>query len=144
MPSPDFDLGKYPVENARMTPEHEYFIPSIDNPLEGLVGITDYAAHELGDVVYVQLPEVGTQLRQLVKMGEIESVKTVSDLFSPVDGEVLETNGDLLQKPESINGASLREGWMLRVRITDPSQLDNLMTPESYANHLDGVQEELH
>jgi glycine cleavage system H protein len=98
----------------------------------GTVGITDYAQDQLGDIVYVRLPEVGTQVRQMEPFGEIESVKAVSDLYAPVSGEVIEVNAALEERPELVNQSPYGEGWMIRVRLSDPSELDSLMTAEEY------------
>lgn len=140
MLGPDFDLGKYNPKNARVTEEHEYFIPSDDNPLEGLVGITPYAAGELGDVVYIQLPEVGSKIKQSEKFGEVESVKAVSDLFAPVTGDVLEDNTELVERPELVNQAPFGAGWMLRVSLADEEELKKLMNHQAYQAYLQGFE----
>lgn len=101
-----------------------------------LIGITDYAAHELGDVVYVQLPQVGTAIRQFEKLGEIESVKAVSDLFAPVSGEVVEVNEALLERPELVNDSPFDEGWMMKVRVTDQGETGNLLDAAAYREYL--------
>ena len=97
-----------------------------------VVGITSFAQEQLGDVVYVALPEVGTRVEQSGKFGEIESVKTVSDLFCPVSGEVVATNARLKDTPELVNEEPYGEGWMLRVKMSDPSKVERLMTAEEY------------
>ncbi len=115
--------------DLRYTKEHEWV------RLEGdiaVVGITDYAAHELGDVVFVELPEVGRQVAQLAPIGVIESVKAVSDLYAPIGGEVVETNPDLSAKPELLNSDPFGEGWMLRIAVSDKAQLDNLLDASAY------------
>ena len=96
------------------------------------IGITDYAQEQLGDVVYVDLPEVGATVAQFEKMGEIESVKAVSDLFSPVSGEVVATNDAVVQKPELVNSDPHGEGWLLEVRLADAAELDKLLSAEDY------------
>jgi glycine cleavage system H protein len=116
-------------QGLRYTKEHEWV------RLEGdvaTVGITDYAAHELGDVVFVELPEVGRTVAQLAPVGVIESVKAVSDLFAPVAGEVVETNPDLTSKPELLNTDPFGAGWMLRIAVSDKAQLDNLLDSAGY------------
>lgn len=96
------------------------------------VGITHHAQDQLGDVIFVSLPDVGSSLRQFQKMGEIESVKTVSDLVSPVTGEVVARNDELEPKPELVNESPYGEGWLLKVKLDDTAQLDKLMTAEQY------------
>ncbi len=96
------------------------------------VGITDYAQGELGDIVFVELPEVGSQTRQMEPFGSIEAVKAVSDLYAPVSGEVVEVNKKLEDSPEVINQDPYGEGWMIKVRTSDPKELDNLLSAEDY------------
>jgi glycine cleavage system H protein len=101
----------------------------------GTVGITDYAQKELGDVVFVELPQVGTQLEAGDELGSIESVKAVSELFAPVSGEVIEINETLAEKPELINTDPYGDGWMIRIRISDATELDDLMNAEEYEEY---------
>jgi glycine cleavage system H protein len=101
----------------------------------GTIGITDYAQKELGDVVFVELPQVGTQLEAADELGSIESVKAVSELFAPVSGEVVEINETLAEKPELINTDPYGDGWMIRVRLSDPTELDDLMNAEEYEEY---------
>ena len=96
------------------------------------IGITDYAQEELGDIVFLELPEVGTSLQQTQVFGAVESVKAASDLYSPVTGEVVEINEELPESPEEINQDPYVRGWMIIVRMEDPSELDGLMTAEQY------------
>ena len=110
--------------------EHEWALLEPDGRV--LVGITDFAQEELGDVVYVALPKVGVQLAQFAMMGEIESVKTVSDLYTPVSGEVVEVNGLLAEQPELVNDDVYGQGWLIRMAITDVAELDNLLTADEY------------
>lgn len=110
--------------------EHEWVRLASDGV--GVVGITEFAAESLGDVVYVDLPEVGSELVQFKKMGEIESVKAVSDLYSPAGGRVVERNEKLLESPELVNEGPFDSGWMVRVELGDPSELDKLMTADQY------------
>jgi glycine cleavage system H protein len=116
-------------QGLRYTKEHEWV--RLDGEI-ATVGITDYAAHELGDVVFVELPEVGRQVAQLAPVGVIESVKAVSDLFAPVGGEVVETNPALSGKPELLNSDPFGEGWMLRIAVSDRTQLDQLLDAAGY------------
>ena len=97
-----------------------------------LVGITHYAQDQLGDVVYLELPAIGASVGHLAKMGEIESVKAVSDLYSPVSGDVMEVNARLAREPELVNNDPFGDGWMLRVKISDASELDTLLDAAAY------------
>jgi glycine cleavage system H protein len=115
--------------DRRYSKEHEWVLVTGDT---GRIGITDYAQDQLGDVVYVDLPEAGTTLSQFEKMGEIESVKAVSDLYAPIGGDVLATNHAVTETPELVNSDAHGEGWLLEVRISDAAQLDALMTSEEY------------
>ena len=110
--------------------EHEWVRMESDG--SGVVGITDFAADSLGDVVFVELPEPGTELTQFEKMGEIESVKAVSDLYSPVSGTVAARNESIIDSPELVNDSPFDSGWMVRVTLADAAQLDNLMTYAEY------------
>ncbi|MCY4640288.1 MAG: glycine cleavage system protein GcvH [Chloroflexi bacterium] len=111
------------------TAEHEWLQIAGDR---GTIGITDYAQDQLGDIVYVELPEPGSRLESGAVFGVVESVKTVSDLYAPVSGEVLERNERLEDEPELVNAAPYGEAWMLRLRIEDPAQLESLLSPEAY------------
>src|SRR3954452_5853370 len=111
-------------EDSRYARSHEYVHTEGE---VGTIGITDYAQKELGDVVFVELPQVGTQLDAADELGSIESVKAVSELFSPVSGEVVEVNELLTEKPELVNTDPYGDGWMIRIRLTDPTELDELM-----------------
>lgn len=119
-----------------MTPEDSHYAKSHEyvhmEGAVGTIGITDYAQKELGDVVFVELPQVGTQLEAGDELGSIESVKAVSELFSPVSGEVVEVNDKLAEKPELVNTDPYGDGWMIRVRLSDDSELDELMSAEEY------------
>ena len=117
------------AEDLRYTKEHEWV--RVEGDL-AIVGITDYAAEQLGDIVFVELPEVGRSLAQSGSVGVIESVKAVSDLFAPVSVEVVETNSELASSPELVNGDPFGKGWMLRIRIADRSQLDGLLDQAAY------------
>ncbi len=110
--------------------EHEWVRMESDG--SGVVGITDFAADSLGDVVFVELPEPGAELTQFEKMGEIESVKAVSDLYSPVSGTVMARNESIIDSPELVNDSPFDSGWMVRVTLADAAQLDNLMTYAEY------------
>jgi glycine cleavage system H protein len=124
----------YP-ESYRYTREHEWIEVGA-----GKVGITDYAQSTLGDIVFVDLPKVGATLEKGKVFGSVESVKAVSDLYSPVTGTVVEVNEELATAPEKIN-TDAHGAWMLKVKITDPSQLDGLLSAEDYEKY---VKEETH
>ncbi len=96
------------------------------------VGITDFAQDQLGDIVYLELPRLGTTIEQFGKAGEIESVKSVSELFTPVGGEIIELNQAALDSPEIVNKSPYGDGWLYRLRIADAAQLDKLMTAHEY------------
>jgi glycine cleavage system H protein len=96
------------------------------------IGITDFAQNQLGDVVYVELPKVGTQVRQMVPFGVVESVKTASDLFSPVGGEVIEVNSRLADQPELVNSSPYEGAWMIKVRMTNAAELEQLLSAGDY------------
>ena len=104
---------------------------------EVTIGITDYAQDQLGDIVYVELPwDVGTSVSQETKFGDIESVKATSELISPVSGEVVKVNEDLKEKPELINDNPYEDGWMLVVKMSNPDEVDSLMSAEEYKAYL--------
>src|SRR5229473_2957444 len=122
-------------EDSRYAKSHEYI--HVEGGV-GTIGITDYAQKELGDVVFVELPQVGTQLEAGDELGSIESVKAVSDLFAPVGGEVVEVNERLTEKPELVNSDPYGDGWMVRIKITDPTEVDELlMTAEEYDEYVE-------
>ncbi|MDP6403293.1 MAG: glycine cleavage system protein GcvH [SAR202 cluster bacterium] len=116
--------------DLRFSEEHEWV--RVESDGSAVVGITEFASESLGDIVYVELPEVGAELSQFEKMGEIESVKAVSDLNSPVGGRVLERNDKLTDNPENVNEEPYESGWMLKVALGDTEDLDKLMTAEQY------------
>jgi glycine cleavage system H protein len=115
--------------DQRYTKDHEWIRVQGD---EATIGITAYAADQLGDIVFVELPDVGRSLQQSATFGVIESVKAVSDLFAPVGGEVVETNAALTGQPELVNSEPYGGGWLVRLRMADASQLDELLDPAAY------------
>ncbi len=115
--------------DRRYSKEHEWLKVDGDT---AAIGITDYAQEQLGDVVYVDLPAVGATITQFEKMGEVESVKAVSDLFTPASGEVLEQNQAVVEKPELVNSDPHGEGWLIRIRLSDPSEADRLLSSDDY------------
>lgn len=116
-------------QSLHYTDEHEWISVS-DNV--ATIGITDYAQGELGDVVYVELPEAGEALTQKDTFGTIEAVKAVSDLFAPVSGKVVKVNSALADAPETINKDPYGEGWMIQVELKDKTEIDNLLTADQY------------
>ena len=125
--------------DRKYTKEHEWI--KVDGQAAGqaVTGITEYAQDQLGDIVYFDLPKPGDALKQLEKMGEVESVKAVSDLYSPVTGEVLEANENLLDHPELANEDPFDKGWLIKVSISDPTQLDSLMSADEYEAFIGGL-----
>lgn len=117
------------------TPEHEY-VRRTDDEGVVVVGITDYAQGELGDIVFVELPQVGATYGRMDVFGTIEAVKAVSELFSPITGEIVEVNSALDADPALVNGQPYGEGWMIKMRLSDPSELDQLMDASAYEQHI--------
>jgi glycine cleavage system H protein len=117
-------------DNLKYTAEHEWVRVEGD---EAVVGVTEFAQGELGDVVFLEIETVGEQLSKGETFGTIEAVKTVSDLYMPADGEVLEVNPALEDAPELINSSPFEQGWMIRIKLSDPAQLDELLSAEAYA-----------
>lgn len=117
-------------EELRYTQDHEWI--RIDADGTAVIGITDFAQHELGDIVYVDIHTVGDSLNKGDVFGTVEAVKTVSDLFLPVDGEVLEINPEVEASPELVNEDPYGRGWIVRVKISDESAQDDLLTAEAY------------
>lgn len=116
-------------QDLKYSKEHEWVRVEGD---VGTVGITQFAVSSLGDVVFVELPEVGDDFDQDAVFGSVESTKAVSDLFSPIAGEIVEINEALEDAPESVNGDCYGEGWIMKIKISDPSQLDGLMDAAAY------------
>ncbi len=122
-------------DGLRYTDDHEWL--RIDDG-DGVVGITAYAADELGDVVFVELPAVGSHLERAQSFGVIESVKTASDLYSPLAGEVIAVNDKLTERPELVNQEPYGDGWMIRLRLADPAGAESLRDAESYRQLIAG------
>ena len=120
--------------DLKYTPEHEYVRTVSDGVVE--IGITDYAQGELGDVVYVELPKVGASFGAHDVFGTIEAVKAVSELFSPVAGEVVEVNGTLDGEPALVNSDPYGNGWMIRLRVSDAAQLSKLLDAGAYGQQI--------
>jgi glycine cleavage system H protein len=116
-------------DNFRYTKDHEWLLLQGD---EALVGISDYAQSELGDIIFTEFASVGEQLQQGETFGSVEAVKAVSDVFMPVSGEILEINAKLTDNPELINQDPYGEGWMIRIRLLEPEEVDELMDATTY------------
>jgi glycine cleavage system H protein len=123
---------EYPSD-LRYTREHEWAALEDDGRVR--VGITDYAQDQLGDVVYVNLPDEGTEVRAGETLGEVESTKSVSDIFAPVSGRILERNQALVDSPELVNQEPYGEGWMVVIAMADPEEVDDLLDADSYRRH---------
>lgn len=117
------------------TEEHEY-LKKTDEAGVFQVGITDYAQGELGDVVYVELPSAGESFTRKAVFGTVEAVKAVSDLYCPISGEVVEVNASLADDPGQVNSDPYGAGWMVKIRISDESELDTLLGPDEYNKHI--------
>ncbi len=122
-------------EDLRYTSEHEYVKPT-DDPSVVEIGITDYAQGELGDIVFISLSAVGEAFEEAGSFGTIEAVKAVSELYSPMAGEIEAVNEHLDADPAAINRDPYGDGWMIRLRMKDPEDLNNLMDPEAYKKHI--------
>jgi glycine cleavage system H protein len=122
-------------DNLLYTPDHE-FVKKTDDPSVVIVGITDYAQGELGDVVFVNLPKPGDKVAAHAVFGTIEAVKAVSELFSPVAGEVLEVNGALDASPDLINRDPYGEGWMIKLKVANPGDMNALLAPSAYRSQI--------
>lgn len=116
-------------EELKYTEEHEWALVEDDI---ATIGITDFAQDQLGDVVFVELPEVGDTLEAGATLGVVESVKAVSDVYAPVSGEVVEINEELPDEPETLNNSPYDAGWMVKIKLSDPSALDQLMDVAAY------------
>jgi len=117
------------LKDLLYTEEHEWI--AVEDEI-ATIGITDYAQGELGDVVFVELPTVGTEVKQLESFGTIEAVKAVSDLFAPVSGQVIEINERLSDQPELVNKDPYIDGWMIKIKMSDKSELENLLKSDAY------------
>lgn len=117
----------------KYTNDHEWI--KVDGNT-GIIGITDYAQGELGDVVFVDIAEDLSEIKSGEAFGTIEAVKTVSDLFAPCDGKVIEINSSLADDPQKVNSDPYGEGWLIKIEISDPSQLDSLLDAEAYKSQI--------
>ena len=132
-------MDKLNPDDRRYTREHEWIQVEDEASGRALVGITEYAQDQLGDVVYFDLPQAGDTLGAMAKMGEVESVKAVSDLYSPVSGEVVEVNPSLADQPELVNEDPFNQGWIMRITMSQPSEFDALMTAAEYDEYIGGL-----
>jgi glycine cleavage system H protein len=130
---------EYP-KGLRYSREHEWVL--VENADTALVGISDFAQNELGDVVYVEAPELGEKISKDDPFGAVESVKAVSDLYAPVSGTVTEVNDALPETPELINEDPYGEGWIIKVDMSDPVELDDLMNADEYKEYCEGQQDD--
>ena len=117
-------------QNLKYTKDHEWVLVEGDI---ATIGITDFAQGELGDIVYVEIETEGETLSQEEVFGSVEAVKTVSDLFMPISGEIIEFNSALESNPEAVNSDPYGDGWMIKVKVSDPSELDSLMDAAAYS-----------
>ena len=125
----------YP-ENFRYTKEHEWVLVEGD---AGTIGITDHAQEELGDIVYVDLPKAGTRIEQGKSLGSVESVKAVSDIYSPVSGEVTAVNPAAVADPALVNSEPYTGGWFYQLKLANPAELNALLSPEQYLAQIGGA-----
>ena len=114
--------------------EHEWV--RIENKNTVTIGVTDFAVSQLGDVVFVELPEIGANIVQFMQLGEIESVKAVSDLYSPISGQIIEINDSVIDNPALVNNDPYMSGWLIKVSLADLSEINNLMNHEQYSAFL--------
>jgi len=123
-------------EELKFSEQHEWI--SLEGGV-GTIGITDYAQSELGDIVFVELPEVGEVLEKGQSFGNVEAVKTVEDLYCPVSGEVIEVNETLEETAEQVNSDPYNDGWMIKVRIDNAGELEELLSPDGYKEFIEGA-----
>jgi glycine cleavage system H protein len=117
------------MSETRYTKDHEWVRQEGDI---AVIGITDYAQSQLGDVVYVELPEIGRTVEQGREAAVVESAKAASEVYAPVSGEIVEVNGELLGNPAQVNADAMGEGWFIKIRLADPKEFDRLMDEASY------------
>ena len=120
----------YP-KNLKYSEEHEWLLE--DNGI-ATIGITDFAVDSLGDIVFIELPDKGSQIKQFTTFGEVESVKAASEIYTPISGEIIEVNEKLETEPELLNNSPYEEGWLIKVKISDLSEIEKLMNSKDYEN----------
>ena len=129
---------KYKVpENHRYTKEHEWLRRDDVNDSIAIIGVTDYAQSSLGDVVHVELPEVGEDVELEDEIAVVESAKSASELYAPVTGKVIAVNSALDSNPEILNDQPYEDGWIMKIEMSDPDELDEMLSPEGYISFLD-------
>ena len=126
-------------KNYKYTQEHEWVCPESEK--KGKTGLTDYAQSQLGDIVFLDLPTPGTQVEQFKKMGEIESVKAVVELFAPVSGQLLEANQTAINEPQQVNEDPCGTGWLVKLEMSNPAELDALMNSDEYDKFVAALEE---
>lgn len=124
------------IEHYQYTKEHEWI--NVEDKM-GIIGITDYAQEALGDITFIELPQVGDEVEQFGQFASIESVKAASDIFSPISGKVIEVNSDLEEDPGIINKSNYEKGWMIKIELSSLDDLSNLMTAEEYGSYLESI-----
>ncbi len=127
------------MANHKFSKEHEWVL--VDGDI-ATIGVSDYAQKELGDIVYVELPEVGDEFEKGETCSNIESVKAVNDIYTPITGEVVQVNEKLEDSPELVNKDALGEGWILKIKMSNPDEIDELMDEVEYNEYLKGISEE--
>jgi len=128
-------------DDCKYSETHEW-VKYSDKKKEAVIGITDYAVKQLSDLVHLELPKAGENLEQGAPFGEIESVKTVADLVAPVSGKVLESNKDLVNDLENLKDEPFEDGWLVKIKVSDPSEIDSLMSKKEYEEFLEASEEE--
>ena len=124
------------MSNVKFTEDHEWIRIEGDT---GTIGITDYAQEQLGDVVYVELPEVGRKVEKGKDMAVVESVKAASEVYAPVSGSVTAINDKLTAEPATVNSAAMGDGWFVKIKLSNPSELDKLMDEAAYKRYVEGL-----
>ena len=124
------------MSNVKFTEDHEWIRIEGDT---GTIGITDYAQEQLGDVVYVELPDVGRKVEKGKDMAVVESVKAASEVYAPVSGSVTAINDKLTAEPATVNSAAMGEGWFVKIKLSNPSELDKLMDEAAYKKYVEGL-----
>ena len=120
-------------ENYQFLSSHEW--AKLEEDGKVTVGISDYAQDQLGDIVFVELPEIDSEVKQGDEAAVVESVKAASEVYSPVSGKVIDVNSSLEGSPETVNLSAFEEGWFFKIEVTDISELENLLSPEQYSEH---------
>ena len=126
-------------KECKYSREHEWVCLEPEN--NGKIGITDYAQSQLGDIVFLELPAPGTQVAQFQKMGEIEAVKTVSDILSPVSGKVAAVNQSAVDEPKLVNDEPYGAGWLVKMELSQPAELDTLLSSDEYDKYVAGLEQ---